>query len=204
MVKKQIPPFNGYVCVPYLHNHDSIELKDLWAKSRNIDSMFFVTATFSEESKPYFTSVINHFILAKFKNANKMQKEVSAHIKGQPIFVFSIDNVIFKRDTPGKANFISIYYLEYGESHDDLLDVAAYTARKDKIGISGFGHMELFADETPKFTFPYSDHLVIFEITSEKSHQSDNKYCEQTRRDICRKGIVMNNLVSFSLLEKLK
>ena len=201
---KIVSPFNGYVCVPYLHSHDSIELKDKWVSSRNIDSMFFVTATFSEDSKPYFKSVINHFILAKFKNPIKMQKDLSSYNKGEPIFVFNIDNVIFERDTPGKPNFISIYYLEYGESNDDLLDVAAYTARKDKIGISGFGHMELFADETPKFTFPYSDHLVIFEITSEKSHQSDNKYCEQTRRDICRKGIVMNNLVSFSLLEKLK
>jgi len=44
----------------------------------------------------------------------------------------------------------------------------------------------------------------MFELSSEKSHQSDNKYCEQTRRDICRKGIVMNNLVSFSILETLK
>ena len=79
-----------------------------------------------------------------------------------------------------------------------------YTARRDKIGISGFGNMKLFAKETPKFTFPYSDHIVMFEISSKKSHQSDNKYCEQTRRDICRKGIIMNNLVSFSILEKLK
>ena len=201
---KAVSSFNGYVCVPYLHSHDSIELKDKWVNSRNIDSMFFVTATFSEDSKPYFKSVISHFILAKFKNPIKMQKDISSYNKGEPIFVFNIDNVIFERDTPGKPNFISIYYLEYGESKDDLLDVAAYTARKDKIGISGFGHMELFANEIPKFTFPYSKNLVIFEITSEKSHQSDNKYCEQTRRDICRKGIVMNNLVSFSLLEKLK
>jgi len=201
---KAVSSFNGYVCVPYLHSHDSIELKDKWVNSRNIDSMFFVTATFSEDSKPYFKSVINHFILAKFKNPIKMQKDISSYNKGEPIFVFNIDNVIFERDTPGKPNFISIYYLEYGESKDDLLDVAIYTARKDKIGISGFGHMELFANEIPKFTFPYSKNLVIFEITSEKSHQSDNKYCEQTRRDICRKGIVMNNLVSFSLLEKLK
>ena len=42
----------GYVCAPYLHNHESIELKDLWTNSRNIESMFFVTATFSEDSKP--------------------------------------------------------------------------------------------------------------------------------------------------------
>ena len=47
---------------------------------------------------------------------------------------------------------------------------------------------------------------VLFTVMpkSDESHQSDNKYCEQTRRDICRKGIVMNNLVSFSILEKLK
>ena len=203
MVKpsKQI---SGYVCVPYLHNHDSIELKDLWLSSRNVDSLFFVTATFSDDSKPYFSSQINHFILAKFKNSLKIQKDFSGYIAEQPIFIFNLDNLIFERGTEGKTNFISIYYLEYGDSSDDLLDISSYTARRDKIGISGFGHMELFAKQNPKFKFPYSDHIVIFEIASVKSHQSDNKYCEQTRRDICRKGIVMNNLVSFSILEKLK
>ena len=194
----------GYVCVPYLHNHDSIELKDLWLNSRNIDSMFFATATFSAESKPYFSSPISHFIIAKFKNTEKTQKEFSSYIKDQPIFVFDVDNIIFERGSETNTNFISFYYLEYGDSLEDLIDVAVYTARRDKIGISGFGKMHLFAKLTPKFTFPYSDHIVIFEISSEKSHQSDNKYCEQTRRDICRKGIVMNNLVSFSILEKLK
>ena len=195
---------SGYVCVPYLHNHLSIELKDLWVKSRNIDSLFFVTATFSDDSKPYFVSPVNHFILAKYKDSAKIQKDLSTNIQDQPIFVFDLDDLIFDRGVKEKINFISIYYLEYGDSTDDLLDVAAYTARRDKIGLSGFGNLKLFVKETPKFTFPYSDHIVIFEISSEKSHQSDNKYCEQTRRDICRKGIVMNNLVSFSVLEKLK
>jgi hypothetical protein len=195
---------NGYVCVPYLHNHDSIELKDLWASSRNITSLFFVTSTFSEESKPYFPSPINHFMLAKFKNGAKAQKDFSKYIQDQPTLVFNIDDIIFERDAVGTTNFISIYYLEYGDSVDDLLDVSAYTARKDKIGTAGFGNLKVFANKDPKFTFPYSDHIVIFEISSGKSHQSDNKYCEQTRRDICRKGIVMNNLISFSILEKLK
>ena len=204
LTNNSIKSFGGYACVPYLHNHESIELKDLWASSRNIDSLFFVTATFSEDSKPYFSSSINHFILAKFKNNQKVHKEIQSHTQEQPIFVFNLDNVIFERETQGKPNFISVYYLEFGDSTDDLLDVAGYTARRDKIGISGFGHLELFAKKTPKFTFPYSDHIVFFELASEKSHQSDNKYCEQTRRDICRKGIVMNNLVSFSILEKLK
>ena len=204
LTNNSVKSFGGYACVPYLHNHESIELKDLWASSRNIDSLFFVTATFSEDSKPYFSSSINHFILAKFKNNQKVQKEIVNHTQEQPIFVFNLDNVIFERETQGKPNFISVYYLEFGDSIDDLLDVAGYTARRDKIGISGFGHLELFAKKTPKFTFPYSDHIIFFEVSSEKSHQSDNKYCEQTRLDICRKGIVMNNLVSFSILEKLK
>ena len=195
---------SGYACVPYLHNHDSIELKDLWASSRNVESLFFVTATFSEDSKPYFSSTINHFLVAKFKNSVKTKKEFSCYINTEPIFLFNLENMIFQRPASGKINFISLYYLEYGDSSEDLLDVAVYTAKRDKIGISGFGNMELFADETPKFTFPYSDHIVMLEISSEKSHQSDNKYCEQTRRDICRKGIVMNNLVSFSILENLK
>jgi len=204
LLAKPLQKFSGYACVPYLHNHESIELKDLWASSRNIDSLFFVTATFSDYSKPYFSSSINHFILAKFKCNQKILKEISTHVQEQPIFVFNLDNLIFERESTGKTNFISIYYLEYGDSIDDLLDVAGYTAKRDKIGIAGFGHLELFAKKTPKFRFPYSDHIVMFELASEKSHQSDNKYCEQTRRDICRKGIVMNNLVSFSILEKLK
>jgi len=204
LTNNSIKSFGGYACVPYLHNHESIELKDLWASSRNIDSLFFVTATFSEDSKPYFSSSINHFILAKFKNSQKINKEIASHTQEQPIFVFNLDHVVFERETQGKPNFISVYYLEFGDSSDDLMDVAGYTAKRDKIGISGFGHLELFAKKLPKFTFPYSDHIVFFELSSEKSHQSDNKYCEKTRLDICRKGIVMNNLVSFSILEKLK
>ena len=84
--------------------------------------MFFVTATFSEDSKPYFSSSINHFILAKFKNSQKILKEISTHVQEQPIFVFNLDKLIFERETAGKTNFISIYYLEYGDSADDLLD----------------------------------------------------------------------------------
>ena len=117
MVKLQ-NGFNGYVCVPYLHNHSSIELKDLWVNSRNIDSLFFVTATFSEDSKPYFSSPVNHFILAKFKNNQKIQKDFSNNIQEQPIFMFNIKDVIFERGTQEQTNFISIYYLEYGDSDE--------------------------------------------------------------------------------------
>ena len=195
---------SGYVCSPYLHDHNSIEQKDLWIASKNIGDMYFVTATFSENSQPYFSYATNHYILAQFKNHQKISTEMSKNLLEKPSFIFKIDDLLFERHTIGKPNFISIYYLEYGDSHEDQTDVAIHVARRDKVGYTGFGHMELFSSVTPKFTFPYSNNIVIMEVSSEKSHQSDNKYCEQTRLDICRKGIVMNNLVSFSLLEKLK
>ena len=194
----------GYVCSPYLHDHNSIEQKDLWVKSKNIGEMYFVTATFSDNSQPYFSYATNHYILAQFKNHKKIVTDISKNLLDNPSFIFKMDNILFERQTTGKPNFISIYYLEYGDSHDDLTYVATHVARRDKVGYSGFGHMELFSSVAPKFTFPYSDNIVIMEVSSDKSHQSDNKYCEQTRLEICRKGVVMNNLVSFSILEKLK
>ena len=196
--------FNGYICSPYLHDHNSIEQKDLWVKSKNIEEMYFVTATFSDNSQPYFSYATNHYILAQFKNHKKIVTDISKNLLDNPSFIFKMDNILFERQTTGKPNFISIYYLEYGDSHDDLTYVATHVARRDKVGYSGFGHMELFSSVAPKFTFPYSDNIVIMEVSSDKSHQSDNKYCEQTRLEICRKGVVMNNLVSFSILEKLK
>tara|TARA_B110000438_G_scaffold18688_1_gene17353 strand:- start:70 stop:681 length:612 start_codon:yes stop_codon:yes gene_type:complete len=194
----------GFVCSPYLHDHNSIELKDNWASSKNIQSLYFVTATFSEDSKPYFLTSSNHYILAKFKDPEKITKEILSQNADKPSFLFKIDDPIFDRLLPEKTNFVSIYYLEYGDSPSDLRDVSSHIARREKVHRAGFGNMTLLSKESPKFSFPYSDHIVMLEISSDKSHQSDNKYCEQTRRDICRKGIVMNNLVSLSILEIMK
>ena len=194
----------GYVCAPYLHDHDSIELKDRWVSSKNIESLYFVTATFSDESKPYFSTSSNHYILAKFKDPEKISKEILSHNIDKPSFLFQINDSIFLRPLIEKTNFVSIYYLEFGDSKSDLRDVSAHVARREKVYRAGFGNMTLLSKESPKFAFPYSDHIVVLELSSDKSHQSDNKYCEQTRRDICRKGIVMNNLVSLSILETMK
>ncbi len=194
----------GYVCAPYLHDHDSIELKDNWVSSKNVESLYFVTATFSEYSKPYFSISSNHYLLAKFKNPEKISKEILSQDVDKPSFLFKIDDSIFDRHFTEKTNFISIYYLEYGDSKSELRDVSAHVARREKVYRAGFGNLTLLSKESPKFAFPYSDHIIMLEISSDKSHQSDNKYCEQTRRDICRKGIVMNNLVSLSILETMK
>lgn len=193
----------GYACTPYLHNHNSIELKESWANSKNVDDMYFVTATFSDETKPYF-SLSNHYLLTKFKNNKKMLKDLDKFKQEKESFMFNMDDNLFERNVEGIMNFVSVYYLDYSDSDEDVGEVASVVSRREKVARAGVGHMDIVKDVTPKFTFPYNENIVVLEVSSEKSHQSVNKYCERTRRDVSRKGITMMNLVSFSVLEKLK
>lgn len=194
----------GYVCAPYLHNHESVELKEKWASSKNIEKLYFVTGTFSSESKPYFSDSTNHYLLAKFKDSSIISKDLVKHNQEKTSFVFNIRDDLFERETKGITNFVSVYYLEYGESGEDLQDIAHLLIKRDKIHIAGLGFLDTFCTVPSKFTFPYSDNIVVIEVTSEKSHQSVKKYCDETRRDINRKGLTMTNLVSLSILDVLK
>jgi len=197
------PKKSGYVCVPYQHDKFSINVKDTWNSSRNIKAIYFVTATFSDECKPYFPFSTNHYLLAKFDDEEKLIKNAEKFTNSKPSFIFTIDNELFERDMDSERSFISTYYLEYNDA-DALSDIANTIVKKDKIRQAGFAHMNLFCDDKPKFTFPYTEKLVILELSDDRSPQSINKYCEKTRQDISRKGVVMNNFVSLSLLEKLK
>ena len=71
--------YSGYICAPYLHNRDSLELKESWSNSKNIEKLFFVTGTFSSDSQPYFSTSANHYLLAKFKDSSIVEKELSIH-----------------------------------------------------------------------------------------------------------------------------
>ena len=197
------PQKSGYICVPYQHDKFSIDVKDMWNSSRNIRSIYFVTATFSDECKQYFPFSTNHYLLAKFDNEEKLVKDADKFTNINPSFVFTIDNELFERDMDSEQRFISTYYLEY---HDPVAisDVANTLVKKAKIRQAGFTHLKLFCKEKPKFTFPHTEKIVVLEVADERSPQSINQYCEKTRQDISRKGVIMNNFVSFSLLEKLK
>ena len=197
------PKKSGYICVPYQHDKFSIDVKDMWNSSRNIRSIYFVTATFSDECKQYFPFSTNHYLLAKFDNEEKLVKDADKFTNINPSFVFTIDNELFERDLDSKQLFISTYYLEY---HDPVAisDVANTLVKKGKIRQAGFTLLKLFCNEKPKFTFPHTEKIVVLEVADDRSPQSINQYCEKTRQDISRKGVIMNNFVSFSLLEKLK
>jgi hypothetical protein len=203
-VSKLALSYSGYVCAPYLHNHESVELKESWMKSKNIEKLYFVTGTFSSESKPYFSDSTNHYLLAKFKDSELISKDLEIHNQEKTSFVFSMKDELFQREVKGETNFVSVYYLEYGDDGDDLQQIANLLLKRDKIEIAGMGKMNTFCLNPSKFTFPYSENIVVVEVASEKSHQSVKKYCDQTRRDITRKGMVMTNLMSLSILETLK
>ena len=197
------PKKSGYVCVPYQHDKFSIDVKDMWISSRNIKSIYFVTATFSDECKPYFPFSTNHYLLAKFDDEEKLVKDAAKFTNSKPAFVFTVDNELFERDFENEQRFISTYYLEYNDS-EAIADVAGIIVKKDKIRQAGFAHLNLFCSEKPKFLFPHTEKIVIIEVSDDRSPQSINQYCEKTRQNISRKGVVMNNFVSLSLLEKLK
>ena len=196
--------YSGYVCAPYLHTHESVELKESWIHSKNIETLFFVTGTFSSESKPYFSDSNNHYLLAKFKDSEKISVDLTKHNQEKTSFVFNIRDDLFQREVHGETNFVSVYYLEYGDNDEDLQEIANLLIKREKIEKAGLGTMNTFCLNASKFTFPYSENIVVIEVASEKSHQSLQKYCEKTRRDVNRKGLTMTNLLSLSLLDQLK
>ena len=200
---KQVTKRHGYVCVPYNHDKITLDVKDMWNSSRNIKSIYFVTITFSNEIKPYFPTLTNHYMLAKFEDSEKIIKEAGKFTNANPSFVFSIDEKLFERDIEDEQRFVSMYYLEYDDL-DIVTDIADTIGKKEKIQQSGLAHMDLFCHDIPKFTFPYKDKIVILEVTDNRSHQSIFKYCDKISYDISRKGIIMHNFASLSLLEKLK
>lgn len=195
--------YSGYVCAPYLHTHESVALKESWMSSKNIERLYFVTGTFSSESKPYFSDSTNHYLLAKFKDSSKVTHDLAAHNQEKTSFVFNVKDDLFQHEVQGNVNFVSVYYMEYGED-EDVSEIANLLVKKDQIETAGIGNMETFCANPSRFTFPYSENIIVIEVASEKSHQSVKKYCEQTRRDANRKGLTMTNLMSLSILDQLK
>lgn len=193
---------SGYICIPYKHDKFTVNVKEFLSSSRNIKSIYFGTATFSDESKSYFPSSTNHYMLAKFENHQKLIKDVKKFTNSSPSFVFSVDDELFERNVNIEQKFISMYYITYNDL-DTISTIANVIAKKEKIRQAGFAHMDLFCHDKPKFTFPYTK-IIVLEVSDERSPQSIFKYCEKTRQDIARKGVFMNNFVNLSLLDKLK
>ena len=191
----------GYLCIP--HDKQSGSLLENWKKSDNIVDIYFVTATFSDESTPYFPNKANHYILASFLEVTMVLDDVKNYKMDRLSLMFSFSNPLFER-TGDMLNYVSLYFTKYTNDDAEISELANAIARRERVKKASFAQMKLLTSEQPKFIFPYSKNLLILEFEGKKTHQTDQKYCERTRRDVARMGISLNNLVSFSILEKLK
>ena len=192
----------GYVCTP--HDKQSGSILENWKRSNNnIVDIYFVTATFSDESSPYFPNKANHYLLASFKDMIEIVEDIKNHGMDRLSLIFSFSSPLFERNGE-KLNYVSLYFTKYTNGDAAINELANTIARRDRVKKATLAQMMLLASEQPRFTFPYSKNLLILEVEGKKTHQTDQKYCERTRRDVARIGISLNNLVSFSILEKLK
>jgi hypothetical protein len=191
----------GYVCAP--HHKQTGSVLEHWSRSNNIVDIYFVTATFSQESSPYFPNKANHYLLVSFKDMTEIMDDIKNHQIDMLSLMFSFSSPLFER-AGDKLNYISLYFTKYSNDEKTLSELANAIARRDRVKKATLAQMKLLASEQPRFTFPYPNNLLILEVEGQKTHQMDQKYCEHTRRDVARMGILLNNLVNFSILEKLK
>lgn len=191
----------GYVCTPHEKHCDL--LIDLWRQNNIISDIYFVTATFSDETLPYFPKRANHYILASFTDVQIVLEDMrKKNIEGLS-FIFSLDSAFFER-CGEKLNYISTYFTKYSYSEMEICDIENVIIKRERVKKASLANIRILTTDQLKFTFPYSRNVIVLEVEGEKTHQSDQKYCERTRREVTRKGISLNNLMSFSILEKLK
>jgi hypothetical protein len=191
----------GYICTP--HEKESGSLIERWSNSLNIPNIYFVTATFSAESILYFPNRANRYILASYLNFSDISDSICKQHPERLSFMSSLSDVIFERQA-SNVKYISMYFTKYVYGFPEIADIANIIAKREKVKKLTLAHLQFQTAAQPKFTFPYSRNVIVLEVEGEKSHQSDQKYCERTRRDVSRKGIPLTNLVSLSILDKLK
>ena len=85
-----------------------------------------------------------------------------------------------------------------------MSDLGFIVAKRERVRRAEMGNLRLSSSQIQKFTFPYSENLIVLEVSSDSKHQADNKYCEKTRKEVQRKGIGMTNLINMSVIEKIK
>lgn len=191
----------GYICTP--HEKQSDSLINLWRQNNIISDIYFVTATFSDETLPYFPKRANHYIVASFTDVQIVLEDMRSQNMDSLSFIFSLDSAFFER-CGEKLNYISTYFTKYNYSEMEICDIENVIIKRERVKKASLANIRILTTDQLKFTFPYSKNVIVLEVEGKKTHQSDQKYCERTMREVARKGVSLNNLMSFSILEKLK
>ena len=191
----------GYICTP--HQKLSAPLLNHWKRSNNIDVMYFVASTFSSESIPYFPNKANHYILASFREKDIVIEDINRQSTDRLSLIFNLNSSLFERACE-RLNYISIYFTKYTYGNNEIEDLTNAMFKRDRVKKASLASIQILTPGQLRFIFPYSKNAIVLEVDGEKTYQSDQKYCERTRREVARRGILLSNLVSFSILDKLK
>ena len=191
----------GYICTP--HQKLSAPLLNHWKRSDNIDVMYFVASTFSSESLPYFPNKANHYILASFREKDIVIEDINRQSNDRLSLMFNLNSSLFERACE-RLNYISIYFTKYTYGNIEIEDLTNAIFKRDRVKKASLASIQILTPGQLRFIFPYSKNAIVLEVDGEKTYQSDQKYCERTRREVARRGILLSNLVSFSILDKLK
>ena len=191
----------GYICTP--HQKLSAPLLNHWKRSNNIDVMYFVASTFSSESIPYFPNKANHYILASFREKDIVIEDINRQSNDRLSLMFNLNSSLFERACE-RLNYISIYFTKYTYGNIEIEDLTNAIFKRDRVKKASLASIQILTPGQLRFIFPYSKNAIVLEVDGEKTYQSDQKYCERTRREVARRGILLSNLVSFSILDKLK
>ena len=191
----------GYICTP--HQKLSAPLLNHWKRSDNIDVMYFVASTFSSESIPYFPNKANHYILASFREKDIVIEDINRQSTDRLSLIFNLNSSLFERACE-RLNYISIYFTKYTYGNNEIEDLTNAMFKRDRVKKASLASIQILTPGQLRFIFPYSKNAIVLEVDGEKTYQSDQKYCERTRREVARRGILLSNLVSFSILDKLK
>ena len=175
----------------------------MWRQNNIISDIYFVTATFSDETLPYFPKRANHYIVASFTDMQIILEDMRTQNMDSLSFIFSLDSAFFER-CGENLNYISTYFTKYNYSEMEICDIENVITKRERVKKASLANIRILTTDHLKFTFPYSKNVIVLEVEGKKTHQSDQKYCERTRREVARKGISLYNLMSFSVLEKLK
>ena len=192
----------GYICYP--RDNNAQNLIEYWKNSDIVKDLYFATATFAFESKPYFPNNSNHYILVKYAGLDNIVEGISKYQRpNSSLFLVNNETELFEKYHE-KVSYVSMYYTRYDQDNQELRDIAGILARRDMVVSANLGNLKFMNNKKLPFIFPHADNIIILEVDGKKSHQSDQNYCEKTRKDVARKGIPLINLVSFSILEKLR
>jgi hypothetical protein len=152
---------------------------------------------------PYFPNKANHYILASFREKEIVIEDINRQSNDRLSLMFNINSSLFERVCE-RLNYISIYFTKYTYGNIEIEDLTNAIFKRDRVKKASMASIQILTTGQLRFIFPYSKNAIVLEIEGEKTYQSDQRYCERTRREVARRGILLSNLVSFSILDKLK